>query len=391
MGGRGERGGGAPRKEGGAAGSGGGHTPASGGPEFLRLLVDGTPDMITVLDNAMDIIAIIDGKGAIRYINQAVRQIMGYEPEELTGRPCFDFIHPDDLSRASEIIGISARDPSYFPLHEIRVMHKDGLWHHLEGIGRSLLEHPAVQGIVVSFRDITERKRMEKELRDRNEELEAFAHTISHDLLTPVAIVEGYAKAALEAGAEGRADAERECLEAIARGARRMNDLIGSLLQYAQAGHMDMETYRADTEEVLMEVLMDLDGEIKQKGVWVEVVSELPSIEADGVKLRQVFANLIGNAVRHMGDVPSPTIEVGAERESAMVKFRVRDNGIGIPAELQKKIYEPFRHFSLAESPGLGIGLATVRRAVTAWGGGTWVESTPGEGATFFFTAPLAE
>jgi signal transduction histidine kinase len=73
------------------------------------------------------------------------------------------------------------------------------------------------------------------------------------------------------------------------------------------------------------------------------------------------------------------------------VTFHIRDNGIGIPSELHKKIYEPFRHFSLAGSPGLGIGLSTVKRAVMAWGGSTWVESKPGEGASFFFTAPLAE
>ena len=231
---------------------------------------------------------------------------------------------------------------------------------------------------------------MDRELRDRNEELEAFAHTISHDLLTPVAIVEGYAKAALEADAEGRTDAERECLEAIARGARRMSDLINSLLQFARAGHVDLEAYRVDPEEVLMEVLMDLEEDMRRKEVRVEVENDLPAVEVDSVKLRQVFSNLIGNAIKHMGDVPAPRIEVDAEAQGGTATFCVRDNGIGIPSELQKKIYEPFRHFSLSGSPGLGIGLSTVKRAVVSWGGSTWVESTPGQGATFFFTAPLA-
>jgi signal transduction histidine kinase len=247
------------------------------------------------------------------------------------------------------------------------------------------------RNIVAFTRDITERKRIEKELQDRNEELEAFAHTISHDLLTPVAIVEGYAKAALEADEEGRSDAERECLEAIARGTQRMSTLINSLLQYAQAGHMDSDARAVDSEEVLVEVLTDLEEKIRARNILIQVENGLPSVKVDSVKLRQVFANLIANAIRHMGDNPKPTVEVGVNISGDTVTFHVRDNGIGIPSELQDKIFEPFRHFSLAGAPGLGIGLSTVKRAVLAWGGRTWVESTPGEGATFYFTASVAD
>ncbi len=232
---------------------------------------------------------------------------------------------------------------------------------------------------------------MEMELQNRNEELEAFAHTISHDLLTPVAIVEGYAKAALEADAEGRTEAERECLEAIARGAKRMSELIGSLLQYAQAGHADLDTLNVDCEEILLEVLMDLEEEIRRTGASLAIQDHMPKAKAEPVKMRQVFYNLIGNALRHMGDVKSPRIEVGAARKGGLVTFHVRDNGVGIPRELQEQIFEPFKRFSLEGTPGLGIGLSTVKRAVRTWGGNTWVESTPGEGTTFYFTVPAAE
>ncbi len=471
-----------------------------------------------VIENAMDIIMITDAMGVIKYINRAASEVLGYEPDELIGRSGLDFVHPEELDWAVREMETASHDAGYSPLNEVRVKHKDGSFRYLEGVGRNFLDHPAVRGIVLSFRDIsdrkraeeelreseelhkglvsispdavtisdlegnvtyvspqtlklhgydsedeilgknaamfiapedheramvnmqhtlkegsiknveyvfvkrdgtrfiaelnailirdtrgnprsmvaftrdiTERKRIEKELKDRNEELEAFAHTISHDLLTPVAIVEGYAKAALEADAEGRSDAERECLEAIARGTQRMSTLINSLLQYAQAGHMDMEVRSVDSEEILVEVLTDLEEKIRARDIAIEVEEGMPSIKVDSVKLRQVFTNLIANAIRHMGDNPKPTVEVGASVSGDIATFHVRDNGIGIPSELQDKVFEPFRHFSLSGVPGLGIGLSTVKRAVLAWGGRTWVESTPGEGATFYFTAAVAD
>jgi signal transduction histidine kinase len=245
---------------------------------------------------------------------------------------------------------------------------------------------------MVSYtRDISERKRMVAELRERNEELEAFAHTVSHDLLSPVAVVEGYARAALEADAEGRPEAERECLEGIARGAQRMSDLINSLLQYAQAGHVDLARCDVDPEEVLMEVLVDLKEEAQRRGVGIEVATDLPRIAVDAVKLRQVLNNLISNALKHMGERRHREVVISAASDGPLATFCVRDNGIGMPAELHDRIFEPFRRFSLVDSQGLGIGLSTVKRAVTAWGGRVWVESKPGEGAAFYFTAPLAE
>jgi signal transduction histidine kinase len=170
-----------------------------------------------------------------------------------------------------------------------------------------------------------------------------------------------------------------------------MSTLINSLLQYAQAGHMDAEVRAVDSEEVLLEVLTDLEEKIRAKDIAIEVEDGMPSVKVDSVKLRQVFTNLIANAIKHMGDNPKPMVEVGASISGDTATFHVRDNGIGIPSELQDRIFEPFRHYSLAGAPGLGIGLSTVKRAVLAWGGRTWVESTPGEGATFFFTAAVAD
>ena len=493
-------------KEGGLGDAGG--VDSSSGTRFFRRLVEHILDMISVLD----------AEGRVLYNSPSLTRHLGWLPEELEGKCAFDLVHPEDLPRVLGTFRKGLGAPGVTETVEYRFRHKDGSWHFLESVAVNLLHDPAVRGMVISShdisdrkrmeeelreseemhrglvraspdavtvsdllgnityvspqtlrlhgfereeellgmnairlaaredrekalavyrmaleegmvrnaeltalrkdgsrfpaeisvavirdtrgeprglvaftRDISERKKMEMELRNRNEELEAFAHTISHDLLTPVAIVEGYAKAALEADAEGRAEAERECLEAIARGARRMSELISSLLQYAQAGHAEMEELAVDAEEVLLEVLMDLEEEIQGKGAAVKIRDRLPAVRAEAVKLRQVFFNLVGNALKHMGNVEDPRVEIGARVEGDLAIFRVSDNGVGIPSALQEQIFEPFKHFSMDGTPGLGIGLSTVKRAVRSWGGKIWVESSPGEGATFLFTVPLAE
>lgn len=343
-----------------------------------------------VIDSAIDIIMVVDSGGVLKYVNSAVRTILGYEPADLLGRTGFEFIHPEDVPAAADTLREAAARPGYSPLMELRVQHRDGSWRHLEGIGRNLLDHPAVGGFVISFREIGDRKRIERELQERNEELEAFAHTVSHDLLNPVAIVEGYAKAALEADEEGRPEAERECLESIIEGARRMSGLIASLLQYAQAGHAEGGLRRVEPGEVVSEVLDELERDVSARGARVAVAGDLPPVLVDRIKLGQVFSNLISNALRHMGEVREPRVEIAAAAEGGEAVFLVRDNGAGIPPGLQEKIFEPFKHYSEAGVPGLGIGLSTVRRAVRAWGGRIWVESEPGNGTTFFFTAPVA-
>lgn len=481
--------------------------------------INNNPDFYSrLVDHVLDMISVLDAEGRALYNSPSLTCHLGWLPEELQGRSPFELVHPDDLPRVRDAFLRGLAAPGVTETVEYRFRHKDGGWRFLESVAVNLLHDPAVRGMVISSHDISDRKRMEEELREseemyrslvraspdavtasdlegnityvspqtlrlhgydreeellgmnaihlsaredrekalavyrralsegmvrsaelmavrkdgkrfsvelsvavihdragnprglvaytrdisdrkkmemelrnRNEELEAFAHTISHDLLTPVAIVEGYAKAALEADAEGRAEAERECLEAIARGARRMSELINSLLQYAQMGHAEMEELTVDAEEVLLEVLMDLEEEIQRKGVAVKIRDRLPVVRAEAVKLRQVFFNLVGNALKHMGEVECPRVEIGACDQGDMALFRVSDNGVGIPPALQEQIFEPFKHFSMDGTPGLGIGLSTVKRAVRSWGGKIWVESSPGEGATFLFTVPLAE
>lgn len=233
--------------------------------------------------------------------------------------------------------------------------------------------------------EITERIRIEDELLARNAELETFAHTISHDLRSTVSIIEGYAQVALES----KDDLLQECLEKIVHLARRMEDFIESLLAYSEAGRPEGNPTAVDASQVLSELLVEREAELTARNVRVIVAKGLPVVRVDPLRLHQVFANLIDNAMKYMGENPNPVVECGADAREGAVVFFVRDNGIGIAKSEQRIIFEPFQRLGSEYHHGLGIGLSTVKRAVKGWGGEVWVESIPSKGSTFFFTVPI--
>jgi PAS domain S-box-containing protein len=338
-------------------------------------------------ENSMDIIAVIGKDDRFAYTNRATKLVLGYEAEEVAGKRWQEFVPLKDRKLLTALLEDAAAGRPCPSRMEFRALHKDGSFRHMEGIGKRF-SNGVPDGILVNLRDISKRKTMEKELCARNEELEAFAYTISHDLTTPVAVVESYAKTALEADARGRTEAERECLESIIQAAHRMTRLIDSLLQYARAGRIESQAEMVECNEVLREVLMSLSELMSRKGVKVAVSSDMPSLPIDGTKLYQVFLNLIENAIKHGGDRPQLEIEVGVRNEAGRAVFFVKDNGHGIPLNMRKAIFEPFKHVSVSGSTGLGIGLSTVERAESSWGGAVWVESSEGQGSTFFFSGP---
>jgi signal transduction histidine kinase len=260
-----------------------------------------------------------------------------------------------------------------------------------------------IMGVTMVIGELTERRNRlidtleervverTEELSVRNRELEAYGHTISHDLLGPVTIIKGYAVVAQENLREGKDDTAVESLDKIVEAANRMTSLTTSLLEYALAGSAKGSVERVDPAKVLKEALEEVGAFTQDEGGRVVIATDLPAIMVDPLKLRQVFANLAGNAIKYRSRQRSLIIEVGYTWKDGKITLFVRDNGEGMePAEV-REIFEPFKRLSRDTSPGAGIGLATVRRAVEGWGGRVWAESTPGKGSTFFFTAPAAD
>jgi signal transduction histidine kinase len=236
-------------------------------------------------------------------------------------------------------------------------------------------------------KEIAKRRRVEEELRLRNEELEEFSHTISHDLQNPLTIMRGYAEVAQQASTGGDPGLESESLEHIIQSTQKLSSLIESLLAYAQAGRPEGQIARVNPGEMIEDILAEYRENIREKNVTISVQESFPIILADPYKLRQVLSNLIGNAFKYLGDNPEPRIELGATEAEGWVTVYVRDNGVGIHYEEREAVFEPFKRSDTVDSPGQGIGLSIVKRAVEGWGGKVWVESAPGEGSTFSFSA----
>ena len=225
------------------------------------------------------------------------------------------------------------------------------------------------------------------ELERSNEELDRFASVVSHDLQAPLATVSMYAQL-LERRHGERLGDDRRIVDGICQATGQSRELIRDLLEYSKAGRGELRAHPVDTNALVSEVLELLAAPIQESGASVEV-EDLPGVTGDPANLRQVFQNLIGNAIK-FSEGP-PHVSVSAARTNDMVRFSVADDGIGMDPEEAREIFEPFhRLHGSSHYPGSGIGLAVCERIVEHHGGRIWAESQPGQGSTFRFELPAS-
>jgi len=245
-------------------------------------------------------------------------------------------------------------------------------------------------------REVAERRQAELALMQKtvelgrsNAELEQFAYVASHDLQEPLRMVSSYVQL-FEKRYRGQVDEQADkYIHYAVEGARRMQLLIGGLLEYSRMGRQDIEPKEGSAEVPLEQALSNLRATIEEAGVEV-TCDPMPSVIADLAQLAQVFQNLIGNAVKfRRRDVPAK-IHVAVDTSVSPYRFSVRDNGIGIAPEYADRVFVIFQRLhTRAEYPGTGIGLSICKKVLERHGGRIWVESTLGEGATFHFTLPV--
>jgi signal transduction histidine kinase len=220
-----------------------------------------------------------------------------------------------------------------------------------------------------------------------NRELDAFAYAASHDLRAPlrgIANLAQWIEEDLTAAGDLKPDT-REMLELMRTRMSRMESLIEGILQYSRAGRTNERVETVDTRALAAGVI---DLLALPAGADVEIGPELPTIESAALPLQQVFMNLVGNAIKY-NQSPHPRVEIHARDAGSFVEFSVRDNGPGIPREYHERIWGIFQTLEARDKvEGTGIGLSLVRKLVEAQGGRAWVESAPGEGATFRFLWP---
>jgi signal transduction histidine kinase len=231
-----------------------------------------------------------------------------------------------------------------------------------------------------------------RELQARNEELEAFGYSISHDLRAPLRAMQGFSQILLEDYAD-RLDAQgKRYAGRIVAGATRMDLLIRDLLTYSRISREHFEPSRVSLSRVVKEAIEQLDAELQESGAKVKVEEPLPMVVGHPATLSQVVANLLGNGIKFVPPGRVPAVKVRAEGHDGVTRLWVEDNGIGIQQEHQERIFRVFERLHATEDyPGTGIGLAIVRKGVERMGGRTGVESAPGEGSRFWIELPTVE
>lgn len=344
--------------------------------------------MTKVFMDGADPIVIFDLNRRVLDMNHEAERVFGWTRDELLGGTTRHLLPSEFHGLADEVAERLARGETVRN-YETAVRTKSG---------------SIVPILVTSFRltddvgspvataaiakDITQLKRVNDRLSQRNRELREFANVLAHDLSAPLRTIQGFSDLILQDSKELSPN-QREYIELIRQGVERMDRLISDLLDYARIERGEIPTTSIDFNSVLKAALDNLHAAIHKTGAVITSDS-LPVANANRTQMVQLLQNLIGNAIKFHGDEP-PRIHVRVELSGDEWKFSVADNGIGIDAPNVNKIFDVFyRLHSEEDVPGTGIGLATCKAIVERHGGRIWVSSQVGDGATFHFTIPAS-
>ncbi|CAG0928904.1 two-component system, OmpR family, sensor histidine kinase VicK [Thermoflexales bacterium] len=259
--------------------------------------------------------------------------------------------------------------------------------------------HGIITGTLGIFWDITDQRRAAQErdsliaeLQAKNEELERFTYTVSHDLKAPLITIRGFLGLLEQDARTGQHERMQADMQRINEATERMRRLLDELLELSRVGRMMNAPQEISFEAIAREAIELLDGRLKARAVHVHIAPGLPTVYGDRLRLVEVIQNLVDNAVKFMGNQPSPRIEIGAHvsETPGQTVFFVQDNGIGLEPHFYEKVFGLFNKLD-ARSEGTGVGLALVKRIIEVHDGRVWVES-PGlqGGTTFYFTLAAA-
>ncbi|WP_434530867.1 PAS domain S-box protein [Haloarcula sp. NS06] len=310
-----------------------------------------------------DVLTVFDEQGNVEYISPSVERVLGYEQDEMQDSDLFEYVHPDDLPNALTEFGRMIDDPGYVAVIEHRYRHADGDWIWAESRGQQVTTGPLEDHVVVTTRDISERKQREQELKRQNQRLERFSDAISHDLRNPLDVLDGSLELARETGEEAH-------FERAERSIDRMYTLIDDLLVLAKQGVNPAEIETIDLNTLSQRAWSMVDTQ----DATLETDAD-DSIKADEGAMLELLENLFRNAIEHGGD--DVTVTVGTESWG----FYVTDDGMGFP-DGTADLFEP--GYSTADD-GTGFGLCIVEQIVDAHNWEVIATDSESGGARFEF------
>ena len=340
-------------------------------------------------------ISMFDSEGKFTYVSPAILKEFQFTYEECLSVNVKEIIHQDDmpvvndfLSKVMHSHSIPVKSPVF------RIMKKGGTYLWVEGTLTNLLNNSGVNAIVANFKDITERKKYEEKLKNRNSELvksnmelDKFVYSVSHDLRAPLSSMLGVIGISEE---ETNESSTREHLQMLKASIKKLDLSIRDILDYSRNSRMEVNREAIDLKELLKDITENLKCQISSKNkvkINVEMEEHHPFI-SDKNRLNIILNNLISNAITYQDPMKNdPLVSVKIDTSDTETNIVVRDNGIGISKELQEKIFDMFFRGS-ENSDGSGLGLYIVKESVEKLNGTIMVNSIPGKGSEFRILIP---
>jgi two-component system CheB/CheR fusion protein len=341
-----------------------------------------------LVQNAFDVLAILSKDGTIQFISESLENILGYKPAERMGMNIFEhtIVHADDTTLEKKMLKDCITQPHTNIKSEFRMMHKKGHYVIMEAVGVNLLDNPRVHGIVVNYRDVTERRLLEKQK-------EEFLAIASHELKTPVTSIKGYTEILIDNFEDANDSSSVALVKKLDKQVDRLTDLIKDLLDVTRITEGQLQLRKSTFD--INELINDISEELKYNIGRHELITELKPVKkifADKERIRQVLLNLISNAVKYSPDADKVIVSTNDNRRH--LKVCITDNGIGMSEEMKKKVFERFFRVNdnaVNTFPGLGLGLFIAAEIVKKHNGQITVESEKNKGSVFCFTLPLKD
>lgn len=355
------------------------------------------------LDNMMEGIQIIDHDWRYVYVNRAVTQHARLSAEQLLGRTMMECYPGFEETKVHGLIRQCMEQGNSFHF-ENEFIFASGEVAYFE-----MSIQPVPQGVFILSIETTERKMAELKVKEFNEhlertveertaqlqavnkELEAFSYSVSHDLRAPLRAVNGFSEMVQQQYGPQLDDNARRLLGIIRDNATTMGQLIDDLLEFSRTGRKELAFTKVDTSALAREVLTEqVQGEPERANSVT--IDELPEVNADRQLLKQVFINLLSNALKYSSKKENPQIRLWAEQSEEQITFHLRDNGVGFDMAYSDKLFGVFQRLhSRREFEGTGVGLALVQRIINRHGGSVWAEAELDSGATFHFSLPVGK
>lgn len=333
---------------------------------------------------------VLDHRGNLVFMNPEAERLLGWNEAELLNKQAQPIFHPNHTESDDPMLKAVNAGQTYRSQDDTFVR-RDGTEMPVSYVSTPLMENGVVTGSVTVFQDITERKQTEVEREKLIAELDAFSGMVAHDLKGPLQIIIGNAQILENFGTTIDQNKLQVQLHSIVSNALKLDTIIDELLVLAgiraadvKLTVLDMGHIVAEAQKRIVYVVEEYDSEIIVPHTWPKALGHAPWIE-------EVWANYLSNGLKY-GGRPA-RLKLGAtEQDDGFVRFWIKDNGQGISAEDQKQLFRPFTRLNTdIRAKGHGLGLSIVRRIIEKLGGTVGVESTPGQGSTFYFTLPRAK